>query len=658
MSSWLAQSIGRKLLASFVGIFLVTYLLTAVFVFTSVRSSMTRSEGAALTNLANQKIELIASNIQGLATNLHAWSQLDVMNDLISGDIDKRVTRTLVNLKTQYGLNGEIYAFDAQNKLLATSETRTLSANLPAIWNGKAGTATFIDKHTNPLAGGSVVALSVTMNASFSPDFKIGTLVVTLPWAEVEALLGSNHQKILVFKDETSILHYDGSGKMLANSDEMQTLLKRAPELTVASVQYVAGYSEAYHAPLNDWHVAAMKEAQLAYQPIHIVAYKLLVLGLILSIPFVFAIRWLSRKLTQPVESLTRVVSGITSSGDLSRRAEIEAQDELGTLALAFNSMAENLQRTSQERERFVAELELLNRTLEQRVDERTQALGSANTELTSAIDSLKATQSQLVHSEKMASLGQLVAGVAHELNNPIGFIYANFPHLEEYTNDLLELIEALRQLPLDDAHKALVEQKVKAIDLEFIKEDTLKIIHSGKSGASRIKEIISSLRSFSRLDEAELKSVHLEDGINDTLAILNHHIKGRVAVTKDYQLNQSVLCRAGQINQVFMNIIYNALQAIEGSGTLSIVTRREADFAVVTVVDSGKGIPPDVITKIFDPFFTTKKIGEGTGLGLSISYGIVESHGGRIEVDSEAGKGTRFTIYIPMSPVAKSNSD
>jgi signal transduction histidine kinase len=654
MKAWLAQSIARKLLASFVGIFLVTYLITAVFVFTSVRSSMTRSEADALTHLANQEIELVSNNLQSLGTNLHAWSQLEVMNDLISGDIDKRVARTLINLKAQYALSGEIYAFDAQNKLLASSETRAISAELPVVWRNTSGEMVFVDKHINPLGRDSVVALSMNMSASFSPDFKVGTLVVTLPWSAIEKMLGNDLKKTLIFKDESSLLYFDGTGKIQLSSDEMHALLKRTPELFLASSTYVIGYSETYHAPLKGWHVAALKDASLAYRPIQTVAYKLVILGLILSIPFALAIRWLARKLTRPVESLTQVVSGITSSGDLSKRAAIEAQDELGTLALAFNSMAENLQQTSQEREKFVAELEELNRTLERRVDERTQALASANSELVSVIDSLKSTQSQLVHSEKMASLGQLVAGVAHELNNPIGFIYANFPHLEEYTKDLLSLIEELRQLPLEDAQKAVIEQKIKAIDLEFIKEDTLKIIRSGQSGASRIKEIVSSLRSFSRLDEAELKSVILEDGINDTLAILNHQIRNRVEVIKDYQLNQPVLCRAGQINQVFMNIIYNALQVIDGSGSLRISTRKEDKFAVISVADSGKGIPPDVISKIFDPFFTTKKVGEGTGLGLSISYGIIESHGGRIEVTSELGKGTTFIIYIPLNPETK----
>jgi signal transduction histidine kinase len=440
------------------------------------------------------------------------------------------------------------------------------------------------------------------------------------------------------------------------SESEVQVLVGRAHELKLGDKRYVAGYSEKNPTLNNAWHIVALKNANEAYQPIRDVALKLVGLGLVLAIPFVFAIRWLSRMLTGPVVSLTRVVSSITSSGDLSGRAEIVSQDELGTLALAFNGMAENLQQTSLEREIFVAQLELLNKTLEQRVQERTQALESTNAELTGAIENLKSAQSQLVHSEKMASLGQLVAGVAHELNNPIGFIYANFPHLEDYTNDLIDLIEALRSLPLSEEQREVVEQKIKAIDLDFIKEDTLKIIRSGKSGASRIKEIVSSLRSFSRLDEAELKSVMLEDGINDTLAILHHHIKNRIEVVKDYQLNRPVMCRAGQINQVFMNVIYNAIQAIDGPGRLHISTHQEGEFAVIKVADSGKGISPEVIGKIFDPFFTTKKVGEGTGLGLSISYGIVEKHGGRIEVASEMGRGTTFTIYILMHPVRIEN--
>jgi len=365
----------------------------------------------------------------------------------------------------------------------------------------------------------------------------------------------------------------------------------------------------------------------------------------------VFAIRWLSKKLTDPLHELTDFVAGITSSGDLSKRARILSQDELGTLANAFNHMTENLDRITTDREHFVQKLEELNHTLEQKVLERTNAMKLANTDLTKTIQALKDAQGQLVQSEKMASLGQLVAGVAHELNNPVGFIYANFPQLEEYVKDLLDLIDALLDLPMDEASQKLAEREIKDADLDFLRDDILEIIHSGKSGAARIKEIVFSLRSFSRLDEAELKSVLLEDGLNDTLAILNHQTKGRIKVIKDYQLNEPVICFAGQVNQVFMNIIYNGIQAISGEGTLTISTRKENEWAITTIEDSGSGIPQDIMGRIFDPFFTTKKIGEGTGLGLSISYGIIEKHGGRIEVASEPGKGTRFTIHLKLNP-------
>ena len=351
------------------------------------------------------------------------------------------------------------------------------------------------------------------------------------------------------------------------------------------------------------------------------------------------------------MHELTDFVVDITTSGNFSKHVSTRSQDELGTLTHAFNQMTSNLDIVTANREHFVKELEELNRTLEQKVNDRTIATKLANADLTKTIQALKDTQGQLVHSEKMASLGQLVAGVAHELNNPVGFIYANFPQLEDCVNELLQLIEALRHLPMDEFSHQLAEQQIKDSDLDLLREDIIEIIRSGMSGASRIKEIVSSLRSFSRLEEAELKSVLLEDGLNETLAILGHQTKGRIKVVKDYQLNEPVMCFAGQVNQVFMNIIYNGIQAIRGEGTLTIATRKENEWAVIIIEDSGEGIPHDIIDKIFDPFFTTKKIGEGTGLGLSISYGIIEKQGGCINVESEVGKGARFTIHLKLLP-------
>ena len=220
----------------------------------------------------------------------------------------------------------------------------------------------------------------------------------------------------------------------------------------------------------------------------------------------------------------------------------------------------------------------------------------------------------------------------------------------------MFTLIDALRQRPDDPSLAAHTEklftrneQLVARADLEYLRGDILKIIRSGKDGASRIKEIVLSLRRFSRLDEAERKPVLLEDGINDTLAILRHQLKDHITVELDYRFNQPVSCYPGQINQVFMNILVNAVQAMAEGGTLRIATRADPPWAVVSIVDTGSGIPPEILPRIFDPFFTTKKVGEGTGLGLSISYGIVDRHGGRISVRSGVGTGTTFEIRLPF---------
>ncbi|MEN6587407.1 MAG: ATP-binding protein, partial [Sulfuricella sp.] len=435
-----------------------------------------------------------------------------------------------------------------------------------------------------------------------------------------------------------------------APADALTALADRTGWVQLGRQEYLANYARGKGGLIPGWQVVVLREPKSLSHTLNSVALQLAVLCLILAFPLTLAIRWLARRLTAPLRDLTQFVTDITKTGDLSRRLTPSSQDEIGTLASAFNHMAVRLESASAERERFVHELEVFAEELEDKVRDRTQELTASNADLTQALENLKAAQSQLIHQEKMASLGQLVAGVAHELNNPIGFIYANFPHLEEYARTLLTLLDELRKLPMPDDSRQHMEARLAEADLEFLREDLLKIIRSGQSGATRVKEIISSLRSFSRLDEAVVKMARLEDGLDDTLALLHHHYKKRIAIVKDYHLNVPVLCRPGQLNQVFMNIIYNAIQATPDAGTISVDTHQKNDWAVVTISDTGKGIAPEALTRIFDPFFTTKKVGEGTGLGLSISYGIVEKHGGHIEVESEPGRGTTFTIYLPLN--------
>ena len=640
---WSARTIVRKLLLAFFLVFLITYLATALVVLTAVRSAVTKAELDTVAQLAQLKLNNLDLRLAQLSTDLHAWSQLDVMNDLASGDIDKRVERALLNMKSDYSLQGELYAFDARGHLLAGTRVQHGALMLPPVWQAK-GKLSFIDKHASPFGEGNIVALSVPVISSFLPGFQLGTLVLAYPWSEVSGGLGNDavllrHQNRPVLLE--SSFHHSASVKLLAD---------RAGWVELDGEQYLVNHAEKKGGLVANWQVVVLRSPESLSHTLNLVAFQLVILCLLLAFPLTLTIRWLANRLTAPVRDLTEFVTGITKTDDLSKRLTPSSQDEIGMLASAFNHMTARMELASMERERFVQELEVSAEELEGKVHDRTQQLTASNEDLTRALENLKAVQSQLVHQEKMASLGQLVAGVAHELNNPIGFIYANFPHLEEYANTLIALLDEMRSLPLPDDLRQQMEARLADADLDFLRRDLLKIIRSGQSGATRVKEIISSLRSFSRLDEAVVKAVRLEEGLDDTLALLHHHYKKRIEIVRDYQLNTAVLCRPGQLNQVFMNIIYNAIQATPDSGIIHVKTYRDNDWAVVAISDNGKGIEPEILGRIFDPFFTTKKVGEGTGLGLSISYGIVESHGGRIEVVSELDHGTTFTIYLPIS--------
>lgn len=655
LKRWLTRTITRKLLAAFVLVFLATYLATAAVVLSAVRSAVTRAELDTLAQLAHLKLSRLDTRFDQLATDLRAWSRLDVMNDLASGDVDKRIERALENLKGDYALKGQLYAFNAAGRLLATTAGGHPSATLPAAW-AVHGSLGFIDKHPNPLGSGDIIALSMPVTSSFSPGFNLGTLVLTYPWSEIEATL-ADHAVLLQRQTRPLLLAAALPGA--SGSDILAALANVDADgwIRIGGHDYLTNSARSTRGLLSGWQLVVLREPRSLDRTLDTVALELAALCALLALPLTLAIRWLARRLTAPLRELTRVVTGITETGDLSRRVTLRSDDELGTLATAFNHMTVRLEGAARERELFVRELEQSAQELEHKVRERTRALTVANNELSHTLAELRSAQGQLIQQEKMASLGQLVAGVAHELNNPIGFIYANFPHLEEYADTLFALLDEMRNLPLAEEDRRRLEQRLEQAELDFVRADLLKIIRSGQSGATRIKEIISSLRSFSRLDEAVEKTVRLEEGLDDTLALLQHQLKNRIEVQRDYQLNLPVLCHPGQLNQVFMNILHNAVQAIDGPGTIHVGTRREGDWAVVTIADSGRGIPPEVQSRIFDPFFTTKKVGEGTGLGLSISYGIVEKHGGRIEVASTPGQGTTFTLHLPLQPTGAKDS-
>jgi PAS domain S-box-containing protein len=282
------------------------------------------------------------------------------------------------------------------------------------------------------------------------------------------------------------------------------------------------------------------------------------------------------------------------------------------------------------------------------------EALKQEKIEQAILIQKLGEAQSHLLQSEKMASIGQLAAGVAHEINNPIGYVYSNLGTLEKYlqdTFDLLDLYEQAESKISDPVDRANINDEKIKVDLPFLKQDLRALMNESKDGITRVKSIIQNLKDFSHADASdEWRFSDLHKGMDSTLNIVNNEIKYKANLVKQYGDIPEVECLLPQLNQVFMNLLVNAAHAIEDHGTITITTGQQGDEVFVKISDTGKGIAPENIKKIFEPFFTTKPVGKGTGLGLSLSYNIVLKHFGRIEVQSELGKGSTFCVWLPVN--------
>ncbi|OGS91713.1 MAG: ATPase [Gallionellales bacterium GWA2_60_18] len=279
--------------------------------------------------------------------------------------------------------------------------------------------------------------------------------------------------------------------------------------------------------------------------------------------------------------------------------------------------------------------------------------LRKSHDELEAINRQLEEAHNQLLQSEKMASIGQLAAGVAHEINNPIGYVYSNLGTLEKYVQDVFSMIDSYEQaegMIADQEMRNQLQEARKKLDIAFLKEDLRALMSESKDGITRVKNIVQNLKDFSHVDTTdEWHFADLRMGLDSTLNIVNNEIKYKADVVREYGDIPDVECLPSQLNQVFMNLLVNAAHAIEERGTITVRTGQQGDEVWVEVADTGKGIAPENLKRIFDPFFTTKPVGKGTGLGLSLSFGIMRKHNGRIEVQSEAGKGTAFTLWLPV---------
>ena len=364
-----------------------------------------------------------------------------------------------------------------------------------------------------------------------------------------------------------------------------------------------------------------------------------------------------TKTITLPIINLTHIAEETTRDSNFNLQAPVITEDEIGILAISLNQLIIRVNFLLKEQEKAQEQLELANLNLEKKVQERTEKLATT-------LKELQYTQAQLIQKEKMSSLGQLVAGIAHEINNPVNFIHGNPDYTKDYLQDLLSLVE-LYQIEYPNPTEA-IEEEMENIELEFLQEDLPNILYSMQTGSERIREIVKSLRTFSRLDEADYKKVDIHESIESTLMILQSRLKAKperceITVIKNYEKLPFVECYAGQLNQVFLNLLFNAIDVLEEkikksnnspflAPQISISTKiLDSQLIAIHIADNGLGMTEEIRENIFNPFFTTKPVGQGTGLGLAVSYQIVvDKHHGELKCSSTPGEGTEFVIEIP----------
>jgi signal transduction histidine kinase len=596
-----ARSIPRRILVALLGIGFVTYLATAVVVYSGVRASMLESDSAALNHLADLKYQQLTNLIGALATDLTAWSQLEVMNDLASGDIDKRVTQTLEALRRLYGLSGDIYAFDAGGKLLASSRMGRINGaptRLPARWLGGEHGLVFIDKHQDPMTGSPDVALGIPVFGTFDRHFRIGTLVLTYPWSAIEQILFSRVNGTILF---------ESNGQTRILSANPQGIISRVGSERIRKNDWrgsgmVVGSSTSHLGLLANWHLLILHDTAAATQPLRRVAFELVLLGAALGIPIILLGRWLAHRLTAPIADLTRVVREIADTDKLDTRVPVTSSDELGSLAQLFNRMITSLERTTREREEFVCELAALNQTLEAKISARTEELEGA----------IRAQQ-------------RLLGDISHEIKSPLA-------RLSMAVGLALRSAEAERPRQFDR-----MEQEIE-----------------------NISALASELLTLARLDAAtappQFSPVDAGALIRQVVADAIYERPERSAdiVFRAASRPATIVGNADLLRRAIENIVRNAIfYTTAGTQVEIAVLREEPRIVAIEVRDWGSGVPPTALGHLFEPFYRVDEARArdtgGTGIGLAICQRVVQLHGGTVSARNNIPHGLVVEIELPL---------
>lgn len=602
MIDLLTRSIPRRILVALLSIYLATYLATALVVYSGVRASILEAETASLKQLADLKFGQLVNIVDATATNLTAWSKLDVMNDLVSGDIDKRVAWTLEELKRLYGLTGDIYAFDAEGKLLASSATRdgtTMPVRLPEIWQTPGEGLVLVKKTADPAGGGDIMTFETPVFGRFDSDYRIGTLVLTYPWRSIEKSLFDLDNGIVLL-DRTA-----GARVLAANPDHVaEDFGADRIDAAIEGVQgdYVVGRSVRRDSLIGGWEVVALKRSDIATQSLRRVALELLLLGVCLSVPIILLGRWLSNRLTAPIADLTGVVSKIASTDRFDARAPIPAPEELGTLARSFNQLVDNLQRTTGERENLLRDLTALNQNLENKIAERTAELESA-----------------------MEAQKRLIGDISHEIKSPLARLSMALGLAQRADPDQLA------------RHFERIEREIERISA--LASELLVLARLEGSAPPP---------AFQRVDLAPMMGQIVEDAGFETPERANDL---RLSAAGDAF---AVAGDADLLRRAMENIVRNAVFYTSPGTPVDIRLSAAEDRVLLSVADQGPGVPSEALPHLFEPFYRVDEARAratgGTGIGLAICQRVVSLHGGRVTARSGDPHGLIIEIELPAA--------